>query len=783
MNVIAALDVPSHLTSQLERAAGESRHFELVVCSAKGDLMSELGPVRDRLSAIVVGDGADPVQTAQRAYQIDPAVSIVLLEPARRRGVVDAVRLSRSIDMDVTCADADGDTWVELVALAAARAGRRRQLEATIASLGAELAERREREAAHLAAEASSRLLEITLRSIGDAVIATDTTGHISFMNALATELTGWPAAEALGQRLSTVFQIVHEHSRVPVTDFLDRVARDGDAMHSIDEARLIARSSREPNIEGRLAPIRDDNGASLGVVVVFRDVAERKLAELRRQLLAEATEQLAASLRSKESLPEVARVLVPRFSDRARLELLTSDPSSRRSVSGQRGDREIVLPIVVRGRRCGFLAVGRDDSSPSFTSDDERFLAEIGARTAIALDNALLYEAEQVARQAADVANRAKDEFLATISHELRTPLNAMLGWSRMLKDGDLAPERRARAIAIVERNAVAMSQLVEDLLDVSQIVMGKMRLQMATVDLVPVVAAAVHSVEPAATARDVTLGISSDEGLGPVLGDTARLQQVVWNLVSNAVKFTPAGGRVDVSVKQRANVAQIEVRDTGRGIEASFVPFVFEAFRQADGSTTRKHGGLGLGLAIGKQLIELQGGQIRVASEGLGRGATFTVELPLAHGRSAPVVDAMPPSSASNAQPSSRIQLHGIRILAVDDEEDARLLLKAVLERAGATVDTAGSATEAMAALLEQAPDVLVSDIAMPGEDGISLIRRVRALPAHRGGNVPAAALTAYARTEERRDIMNAGYTMHLAKPLDAVAMVAAIATLTRF
>ncbi len=377
----------------------------------------------------------------------------------------------------------------------------------------------------------------------------------------------------------------------------------------------------------------------------------------------------------------------------------------------------------------------------------------------------------ERQARTEAERANRLKDDFLATVSHELRTPLNAMLGWVQLLRAGGLPPERRENALEIVARNAQAQAKLIDDLLDVSRILAGKLTLEVEDVDLRPIAEAAAESIRPAAEAKQIQL--VCDLVPAVVRGDPERLQQVVWNLLSNAVKFTPRGGNVRVSVAARDRSAMIVVDDDGRGIAAEFLPHVFERFRQAEGGAARTYGGLGLGLAIVKQLVELHGGTISAASEGLGRGAAFSCELPLAAVRRRPS-----PEPSSESLPTA--DLGGMRLLVVDDEEDSRELLAAILAGSGAAVETAASAAEAFAAFRERRPDVLLSDIAMPNEDGYELIRRIRALPERDGGRTPAIALTAHARAEDRTRALLAGFRAHVPKPIEPTELIAVLASI---
>jgi signal transduction histidine kinase len=397
------------------------------------------------------------------------------------------------------------------------------------------------------------------------------------------------------------------------------------------------------------------------------------------------------------------------------------------------------------------------------------------------------LLASELAARAEAERLNRMKDEFLATLSHELRTPLNAMLGWSQLLLHRDLRDPDEAHlrhGLAAIERNARAQTQMIEDLLDMSRIVSGKIRLDVQRVNLADVIEQASQSLLPAAEAKGVRLQKVLDPLAGQVAGDPGRLQQVVWNLLSNAIKFTPRGGRVQVILERVNSHLEVSVADTGRGIDPDFLPAAFDRFRQADGSSTREHGGLGLGLSIVKQLVELHGGTVRAKSPGRDRGATFSVTLPLAAARE-PLADeadrrhprAAPPWAEALVPPD----LAGIKLLVVDDDRDARDLIARILAGTGATVLTAASAAEGLALVERERPDLLLSDIGMPDEDGYDLIRRLRALPAEQGGRTPAVALTAFARSEDRQRALRSGYQMHIAKPVEPAELLAVCASLT--
>ncbi len=380
----------------------------------------------------------------------------------------------------------------------------------------------------------------------------------------------------------------------------------------------------------------------------------------------------------------------------------------------------------------------------------------------------------EQQAREAAENANRSKDEFLATVSHELRTPLNAILGWTQLLRQGELEEEEVSHALETIQRNAQAQARLIADLLDVARIVAGKLRLELRATDMRSVVAAAVDSVRPAADKRSVTIDVVTEGNDLRAVGDASRLQQVVWNLLSNAVKFGRAGGRVEVRIARSEAYLEISVKDDGQGIAAEFLPRVFDRFRQADSRSTRVYGGLGLGLAIVRHLVELHGGRVSAESDGPGRGATFRVVLPF----ESPATRA----GANNDFVDTGPDLRGVRVLVVDDEVDAREVLGALLERCGAEVTLAASAEEALSAVEKQTPHVLLSDIGMPGGDGLTLLRRARAAAEKRGDELPALAITAFARDDDRTRILRAGFQQYMAKPVDPDELPLVVAGLAR-
>ncbi|HYP87068.1 MAG TPA: ATP-binding protein [Polyangiaceae bacterium] len=450
-----------------------------------------------------------------------------------------------------------------------------------------------------------------------------------------------------------------------------------------------------------------------------------------------------------------------------------------------------IGVPLRVRQSTVGALFFAYLAEGRSYSRADVPLVEELGKRAAAALENARLYEdaqaaaeAEREARNKADEATRLKDEFLTTLSHELRTPLNAILGWSRMLQSKAATEEQRTRGVDTIVRNAIAQNQLIEDLLDVSRIVSGKMRLSVDVVDFADVITAAIDVVQPAADAKGVRLQAVLDPDAGLISGDAARLQQIVWNLLTNAVKFTPRGGHVQVSLRRDDSAVDLSVTDTGAGIAPEFLPYVFDRFRQQDAGITRMSGGLGLGLAIVKNLTELHGGRVEVSSAGPGQGARFVIRIPVTPVRST-IVSLLPqkdgpPTVREPAALSCPSEIASLKILVVDDEPDARELLKVVFERCGGEVTKVGSVAEALDVVGRLRPDVIVSDIGMPEEDGYSFIRKLRARAAHEGGSTPAIALTAYARSEDRHRALGEGFNSHATKPVDPQELLTVVANL---
>ena len=405
----------------------------------------------------------------------------------------------------------------------------------------------------------------------------------------------------------------------------------------------------------------------------------------------------------------------------------------------------------------------------------------DITTRKAIEIERERLLESEQTARATAEAANRMKDEFLATLSHELRTPLNAMVGWIQLLRTRKFDETTTAKALETIDRNTKSLQQLIEDILDVSRIITGKIRLDFAYISLQPIVESALETVQSAAQAKNIRVEFYVAPEINRVQGDSSRLQQVLWNLLSNAVKFTPKGGRVEVRLEVYNSRVQISIKDSGQGISPDFLPYVFERFRQEDGTTTRTYGGLGLGLAIVRHLVELHGGTVKAESEGIDKGSTFIVTLPISSVvNTAKEVPLQMPVVATDEPIFCLPSLENLRVLVVDDEVDAREVVSAVLLEYGAEIKAVATATEALIEISQFQPHVLVSDIGMPGVDGYTLIRKVRALTPEQGGKVPALALTAYARAEDRKKALLAGFQLHVPKPIDAGELAVAIARL---
>lgn len=444
---------------------------------------------------------------------------------------------------------------------------------------------------------------------------------------------------------------------------------------------------------------------------------------------------------------------------------------------NGMRPESSMAVPMAVMGRIIGTIEV-QSYQPGVYRTEHVTAMSMAANLTAVAIENVRLLKLERTAREAAEESNRLKDEFLATVSHELRTPLTAILGWSRLLEGGTLDEAVTQQAVETIGRNAKAQAQIIDDILDVSRIITGNLYLDLNPLDVKPVVENAINVVRPTADAKGIRIETRFESTPAMISGDANRLQQVVWNILSNAVKFTNSGGRVCVKVSRVGPAAEISVSDTGQGISKEFLPFVFDRFRQADSTTTRQHGGLGLGLAIARHLVEIHGGTISAHSNGEGRGATFTIRLPL--------IDAANGApdfrDVSNYKPARPLSLSGLNVLLVDDDSDTLKLMETALTRREANVTAVSSAVEAIRAITMNRPDVLVSDIAMPDEDGYGLIEKIRSL--ERGGpdNIPAVAITAYAKEEDRERALSSGFQIYLAKPVELTELISVVARAAR-
>ncbi|HZH91423.1 MAG TPA: ATP-binding protein, partial [Pyrinomonadaceae bacterium] len=688
-------------------------------------------------------------------------------------------------------------------------------------------------------AEASERYYRFLADAIPQQIWTAQSDGTLDYVNQTTLNYFARTAEEVLGAGWQAV---VHPDD---LSACLERWMRSLETGEVYDCEFRLRRADGEYRWHlARALPMRDaDSGRIDKWFGTNTDIDDRKRAEESQRFLAEASEVLVSSLDYEATLTALAHLVVPRLADWCSIDMVADERTIRRLAvahqdpakvelaleldrrypqeltdaegvakvirTGQpeiypnvpeillalvtRDDGQVrmlrelglksamIVPLIAHNRVLGAVTFIAAESGRHFSAADLSFAEDLAHRAALAVDNARLY------REAQEV-NRLKDEFLATLSHELRTPLTAVLGWTRLLSSGQLDEATGRRALETIERNAQSQVQLIDDILDVSRIIRGKLRLDVRPVELAPVIEAAVDSVRPAAEARGIRLQVVLDPGAGPVSGDPDRLQQVVWNLLSNAIKFTPKEGRVQVLLTRVKSHLEFTVSDTGQGIEKKFLPYVFDRFRQADPSTTRKHGGLGLGLAIVRHLVELHGGTVAAESEGAGQGTTFKVSLPLmvVHqreqaakaGEHAPVAEH--PTAGGRHALECQPELEGLRVLLVEDEPDSRQMLVVVLRQCRAEVLAVSNAADALVQLESWRPDVLISDIEMPGEDGYTLIRKVRSLPPERGGKIPAAALTAYARAEDRMRALLAGFQLHVQKPVEPAELTAVVASL---
>jgi PAS domain S-box-containing protein len=660
-------------------------------------------------------------------------------------------------------------------------------------------------------AEITSRRLAAIVDSSDDAIVGKDLNSIITSWNIGAERIFGYTAEEIIG---TSIMRLIPSDRQEEEREILSRIRR-GERLDHFETVRR-AKDGRQLNVSITVSPIKNSAGEVIGASKVARDITEQKNAEEReRRLLDEAATANAKFRAFFEQGPLFAGIMAldGTIIEANRLSLEASGYSKEQVVGktfwecpwwyqsaalreqiklavaqtatgeifdaelpyyvadgSQRMVRLIILPIKDETGRTVFLAPTGTDITDLKRAESER-------------DD--LLQAERAARSAAERASLLKDEFLATLSHELRTPLNGILGWSHIMQQDHTNPGVIAQGLEVIERNARAQAEIIEDLLDMSRIMSGNVRLDVQRLDLAGIVKAAVETARPTAENKGIVLQTIIDPLNSVVVsGDFNRLQQVLWNLLSNAVKFTPKGGRVQVLLERIDSHLEISVIDTGEGIKPEFLPFVFDRFRQADASTTRRHGGLGLGLSIVKQLVELHGGSVRVHSDGPGRGSTFIIALPftILHGHPEPRTERRHPRIAPTRTGTMEVNVNikDVRVLVVDDETDARALVKRLLEGAQAVVTAAESANDAIKLLqLGEKFDVVICDIGMPGEDGYSLIKRIRSLGATRGATIPAIALTAYARVDDRVKAIAAGFQMHIAKPVEPVELITMVAS----
>jgi PAS domain S-box-containing protein len=646
----------------------------------------------------------------------------------------------------------------------------------------------------------------VTLASIGDAVIAADPKGRVTYMNAVAEKLTAWPSDEAIGRPLSDVFHIVNEKTRRRVESPATKVIREGKTVGLANHTVLIARDGSEWPIDDSAAPILVDPGRIIGVVLVFHDVTEQRRIQ---STLAEQREWLETTL---ESIGDA--VIATDVNERVTFMNPIAEHLTGWKAADARGRpvkevfrivneltrRDVPSPVgrvlregVVVGVANHTLLIGLDgteraidDSGAPIRDSDDRIVGVVlvfrdvterrrldQERQNAIHERELLLARERQARAEAERANQVKDDFVAMVSHELRTPLSAIMGWTNVLRAKEESPDILRHGLEVIARNAGIQAQLISDLLDVSRIASGKLLLEPERVDLAELVEESVEAVQHGAKEQGVTLVCQFERRPPPTVGDPGRLKQVVWNLLVNAIKFTPKGGRVTVVLRSTEAHAEILVIDTGIGIRSEDLGAIFQRFGQGGASTTRRYGGLGLGLAIARHLVELHGGSLRAASEGENRGSTFTVELPLA----VPVKDESIDRSEALEPLDDRVSLQGVTVLVVEDEADMRSMIRLILEEHGAKVRTASSAPAALATL-DPSVDILLSDIRLPDMDGYELIRRIR----QRGdelARIPAIALTAFARSEDHTRAMRAGFQAHIAKPFDHSELVLTLAS----
>jgi PAS domain S-box-containing protein len=684
-------------------------------------------------------------------------------------------------------------------------------------------------------AEAAQNQLQAIFETSPVGMAWLDSEQRFVAINEALTEINGLTREQHLGYSVAELFS----QNDPQIVKLFERIYSTGNSFISPSLAiNAPKRDDRRPGFYNvYYLPTKNSNGQVEDVLAYVLDVTERARLELAQRFLSEASAVLASSLDYQITLERVAKLAVPKLADwctvhiveengaieqiavahkdPAKLEWaeqirhkypLNRDDARGAALTLRTGESDLLpnipdeilvqaardpehletlrqvgfksvmtVPLRTQTRILGVISFISAESGRCYDTTDLQLAEELAYRASLAIDNAQLYQLAQRDRAKAEAANRIKDEFLAVLSHELRSPLNPIIGWTKILRSKRLDPTKTEQALEKIERNAKLQAQLIEDLLDVSSILQGKMTLKVARVDLAATIEAALETVRLAAEAKNIHVQIAFNPLTGTVSGDTNRLQQVVWNLLSNAVKFTPAGGIINVHLEQVGTYAQIQVRDTGIGISGEFLPHVFEYFRQEDGTTTRRFGGLGLGLAIVRYFVELHGGTVKADSAGANLGATFTVQLPM--NRVERQGEKTENSIPNDQNSIVNTPLTGIRVLIVDDDAEMRELAEFILSQSGAEVTTAASAAQALTCLNQSVPDLLVCDIGMPEIDGYSLIRQIRKWSPEAGGNIPAIALTAYAGEINQQQAIAAGFQIHLAKPVEPEELVKAI------
>jgi PAS domain S-box-containing protein len=619
------------------------------------------------------------------------------------------------------------------------------------------------------------------------AIFMTDPDGLVTNWNRGAQHILGYREAEIIGKHASKFFTAEDRAKDVPQKE-MSTAAATGRAE---DERWHVRSDGSRFWASGVMTAVRDEGGKLMGFSKVMRDMTERNRLTEERDRFFTLSMDLLCIVRLDGQFQRVnpAFEKVLGFSEEELLgtslfDLIHPDDRARTKDGYQK--LSLGEPITFMENRLKCKDGGYKWFAWSYfpvPEDDLAFGVGRDMTQVKQMHDVLRLRAEEL-----EESNRVKDEFLATLSHELRTPLTSILGWSRLLRSKQLSETDRERAIQIIQRNAESQSKLIEDLLEVSRIITGKLKIEFKPVTFADIVDTIINSLRPAADAKHLQLETAIDPAAGPILGDPARLQQIITNLLSNAIKFTPEGGRIEIQLQRIDSHARLQIRDTGVGIAAKDLPHIFERFRQADSSNIRTHGGLGLGLAIVDYLVRQHGGAVYVESEGDGKGATFIVEFPLTSsevvssdlGR----VDLFSEEARlmlENPETFTEQKLDGLRILVVEDDADTRELLKTILERCGATVRAVESSNAALAEMTHGIPDVLISDIGMPGESGYDLIKKIRSLDPELGGRVPAVALTAYAGAADRRRALLAGFQTHLAKPVEPDELLAVVASLS--